>query len=381
MRAAPILAALALLPGCGSLQATAPTGLTCDNVVSVGADLSAALAKARAGDCLVLPEGTWVGTFQVPDDVSVVGSEGATVVLRGDSAGPVLSVRGGPRTTVRKLRIEAPLGSGILIDPGPVNLVSVSVTGAKGNALVGRCTQSDCAQRGSTLEDTELLGSALGLVLRGATLTMKGGRIAGHRGLTLADGTGVVATAGAALTLTGVTIEQNANLGVLLDGATTRASLTGVTVQDNLGRGLWSQGLRGPQTLKVSGGAFVGNARMGLGARDSEGLVIDGARVEGTRETVVQIDIQREEKVGDGVALFAGTARGTFTGLQLRNNFRAQALVDRGGEGLDLAGTLEGGQYKAVIQNTVPSVAVPAAVVDTPAAALFVEPAALALPE
>jgi hypothetical protein len=108
--------------------------------------------------------------------------------------------------------------------------------------------------------------------------------------------------------------------------------------------------------------------------------VIDGARVEGTRETRVPIDIQRSESVGDGVALFAGSARATFTGLLLRNNFRAQALVDSGGEGLSLAGTLEGGQYKAVVQNTVPAVTVPAAALDMPAAKLFVDPAALTLP-
>ena len=104
---------------CGSLKShvNPPPQLVCNHIVVASAALEDALTKASAQDCVVLAEGTYTGSFVLPQDVSLAGSEGAVVVLKGDgSTSPVLTVQSG--STVVNIKIDTSAGSGIAIDPG-----------------------------------------------------------------------------------------------------------------------------------------------------------------------------------------------------------------------------------------------------------------------
>ncbi|MDP1824157.1 MAG: right-handed parallel beta-helix repeat-containing protein [Archangium sp.] len=376
-------ALLLLLTACGPLtpKGTAPQGLKCDRVLIPPVSLAETLATVQAGDCVILPSGTYEGSFVLPEDVSLAASDRAAVTLTGGD--PVLTVRGGPRSIVQGIRVLASTGGGIAIEPGPVALIGVTVSGSQKSAVTSTCTRPDCDSREVVLTDCELTQSAVGLRSIGARVRVEGGRIAEQTGQSLSAGSGVVASAGARLTLHGVTIEGNQNIGVLIDGAATRATLDGCTVKDNLGRGVWAQGqtaAAGEATVTVSGGEVSGNALMGIGARDSTGLVIRDVTVQDTRAVREPIDISTFEEIGDGIALFTGTTSATIENVISRRNARAQLLADGCGQGVSVAGaTVSGGRYRVVVQRTVVPIVVEPTLIDAPGADLAVRAGAIEL--
>lgn len=376
---------LLLLAACGPLspprKVQPPAGLTCGRIVIPPVSLEATLAEAKAGDCVILASGTYEGTFVLPEDVSIAASTGAEVTLTGGD--PVLTILGGARSVVQGLRVVAGTGAGIAIEPGPAQLIGVKVSQAKEEALTVSCSEADCGAREVTATDCELTQSAVGLRVKGATVRFTGGRIAEQRGTSLSSGSGVVASDGAAVRLEGVTIEDNQNIGVLIDGAKTRATLTSCAVKHNLGRGLWAQGQAadaGEVTVDVSGGEFDGNALVGIGARDTTGLRVTDAAVKATTLVRVPVDISRFEEVGDGVGLFSGARSVTLQGVTLRDNARAQLLADAvGGDVKVEAATVSGGRFRAVVQASVEPVQVDSMLLDDAGVRLFVNSAAIGL--
>lgn len=374
-----VLPCLVALAACGRLtplpEVTRPAGLTCTRIVIPPVSLADSLAEARAGDCLVLPSGTYLGTFVLPEDVSIAASTGATVTLTGGD--PVLTIRGGPKSVVQDLRIVADTGGGIVIEPGPAQLVGVKVTQAKAEALAVRCSTGDCGTREVTMRDCELTGGSTGLRVKGAQVHATGGRISGQQGTTLSSGSGVVASDGAVLVLDQVAIEDNQNIGVLLDGAATRARVTGCSVKRNHGRGLWAQGQAadaGEVTVDVSGGEFTENTLVGIGARDAVGLKVDGAQVRSTVAVRVPIDISHFEDVGDGVGLFSGAAAVTLKNLTLQDNARAQLLADSIGAGVTVENAqASGGRFRAVVQRTAAPIQLDSALLDDAGTTLVVD--------
>ena len=138
---------LLLLVACGSLYTSVkkPDGLVCERLKAAGTKLADDLAASRPGDCVVASAGTWVGSFVVPVDVTLAASDGEMVVLKGDgSANPVLTVKGGSRSSVRNVHIDSAGGSGIVIEPGPANLIGVSIAGASKSARTATCTREAC---------------------------------------------------------------------------------------------------------------------------------------------------------------------------------------------------------------------------------------------
>lgn len=357
-----------------------PQGLTCDRIVVPSASLEASLKAAGAGDCVILPGGTYSGSFVLPEDVTLAASDGATVMLTGGD--PVLTVKGGSRSIVRGVRIVGGSGSGIAIDPGPAQLISVAVTQSQHSAISATCSRPDCAEREIVMTDCEVTQNAVGLRIVGARVRVEGGRIAEQLGTSLSSGSGVVASDGAALTLHGVTIERNQNLGVLLDGANTRASVDDCTIRENTGRGLWAQGQTadaGAQTVTVTGGEISGNSLVGIGARDTSGLVIRQTRILTTKAIRVPIDISTSEDIGDGIGLFTGTRAVTIEAVVAENNARAQVIADSSGLGVAVSGTMTGGRFRVVVQRPVAPVTVEQALVDAPASELMVRAATIGL--
>lgn len=380
MRAFPLLIIAA---ACGPLTppGTVPKGLTCERIIAPSGSLETALAHTIRGDCVILPAGSYEGSFVLPEDVSLAASDGAAVTLTGGD--PVLTVRGGNRSTVKGIRVVARTGVGIAIEPGPVRLWGVVVADSQKAAVTSSCTRPDCAQREVSLVDCELTGSAVGLRVEGARVVVEGGRIADQLGTSLSGGSGVVASGGANLSMKNVTIERNQNIGVLIDGATTRATLESCTVRDNLGRGVWAQGQVAPAgeaTVTITGGELSANALMGVGARDASGLVLRDVTVQDTRALREPIDISTFEDIGDGVALFTGTTGALLENVIARGNPRAQLLADACGAGNKVTGgTVSGGLYRVVLQQTSAPVDVAAALVDDPGKQLLVRAAAVEL--
>lgn len=374
---------LLVVAGCTPImpfQPPPPQGLMCDRIVIPPGALEGALKSASAGDCIILPSGTYSGSFVLPENVTLAASEGAMVILTGGD--PVLTVKGGSRSIVRGVRIVGGSGSGIAIEPGPVQLISVAVTQSQQSAITATCSRPDCAEREIAMTDCEVTQSAVGLRVVGARVSVEGGRIAEQLGTSLSSGSGVVASDGAALTLRNVTIERNQNIGVLLDGAATRATVDGCTIRENTGRGLWAQGQAadaGVQTVTVTGGEISGNSLLGIGTRDSSGLVIRQTRILTTKAVRVPIDISTSEDIGDGIGLFTGTRAVTIEGVVAENNARAQVLADGSGLGVTVSGTVSGGRFRVVVQRPVAPVMVEQALVDAPASELLVRAAAIGL--
>ncbi len=372
-----VLGCTPIMPFQGS--APVPQGLMCDRIIVASTSLGEALARATAGDCVILPEGTYSGSFVLPENVSLAASAGSDVTLTGGD--PVLTIKGGRRSTLQGVRIVATGASGVAIEPGPASLIGVKVTQAQRSALVASCT-NDCADREVLLTDCELTQSAVGLRVSGAKVRLERGRVAEGVGKSLSLGSGVVASDGASVTLTGVVIEQNENVGVLLDGAATRATLDGCTIRNNAGRGVWAQGQvadAGETTVTVTGGEVSGNALVGIGARDTSGLLIRQASVLATRAVPVAIDFNRSENVGDGIGLFTGTRGSTIEGVVLSDNARAQLLADGSGANVAVAGTMSGGRFRVVVQRESAPVQVEQRLVDAPGAELTVKSALIGL--
>lgn len=380
MRTLPLLL---VMTACGPLtpKGTVPAGLMCDRIVIPPVSLAETLTTVRAGDCVILPSGTYEGSFVLPEDVSLAASDRAVVILTGGD--PALTVRGGARSMVQGIRVVAGAGGGIAIEPGPARLSGVVVSQNQKSGVTSTCTREDCDSREVVLTDCELTQNAVGLRSVGALVRVEGGRIAEQTGQALSAGSGVVASAGAKLTLRGVTIENNENIGVLLDGAATRATLDGCTVKNNLGRGIWAQGqtaAAGEATVTVSGGEVSGNALMGIGARDSTGLVIREVTVQDTRAVREPIDISHFEEIGDGIALFTGTTGAKIENVISQRNARAQLIADGCGQGVTVAGaTLSGGRYRAVLQRTLVPVDVDPTLIDSPGVDLAVRAGAIEL--
>jgi nitrous oxidase accessory protein NosD len=375
---APVFPLLVLI-SCGPLTPPAtvkpPQGLVCDRVIIPPVSLGETLESATAGDCVILPSGTYSGAFVLPEDVSLAGADRATVILTGGD--PVLTVRGGARTLVQGLRILPSGGGGIAIEPGPARLVGVTVTQSQKSALTATCTRADCADREVVLTDCELTQSAVGLRVKGARVRVEGGRIAEQAGRSLSAGSGVVASEGASVTMHGVTVEGNENIGVLLDGAATRATIDACVVKDNLGRGIWAQGQAadaGVVTVTVSGGEVSGNSLVGIGALESTGLLVRGVLVKDTLAVRVPIDIARSEDVGDGIGLFDGTTSATLENVTLQGNARAQVLAHGCGPDVKvLTPSLSGGRFRVVVQGASAPVQVEPLLVDDAGVELLVQ--------
>ncbi len=358
-----------------------PVGLSCDRIKAAGSGLSEALASASAGDCVIAAGGTWTGSFVVPVDVSLAASEGERVVLKGDgSARPVLSVLGGARSSVRNIQIETSGGGGIVIDPGPANLYGVGIAGAAQAALTASCMRGGCDGE-TVVQNTQLTKCASGLVVKaGARVRVEGGRIAQMGGAGLTDGSGVIAFGGARLAMNGVTVEDNQAVGVLVDGTSTSAALSNCMVKNNGSRGVWIQHAT-DGGVSVTGGEVTGNALVGIGARDSNGLTFSGVTVQDTKAVRVAIDLATFEDVGDGIGLFTGVKDVTMASIVSRRNARAQILADEIGGSIRV-GTpdVSGGLFRVVVQRTSQAVEVAPEVLDAPGRLLTVDNSAQFVP-
>lgn len=365
-------------------------GAVCARTVTAGptaAALSDALTRAQSGTCVVATPGSYAAALSVPAGVTLGAEVGTTVEVTGGAASaPAVTLGAG--STLSGVHVVSAPGIGVSVVGAKASLVSVVVTGAHSAGVVCWCEEDCLIADPSEMRDVVLTGNAVGLLVHGARVNVVGGSVSGSHSVALASGYGVVASNGAVLEMTSTVIEGNEELGMLIDGNQgTQATLQEVTVRNNLGRGIWAQDLAGTMVapkLQLTSCTVEGNRLVGVGARASRGLQIQGGRVAGTvvgkaaSETPgVFVD------VGDGVGLFANTADVRVDTVALDNNGRSQVLIDLGATGLVIQGgalTPQAGQLGVVVQHTTQAVVAPMVFTPMPGQELAVSAPSLAIP-
>lgn len=344
-----------------------PTGMSCAKQINAGPTSSSlidALSRAERGTCVVAAPAKYTGSFTVPAGVIFGAESGTKVELIGDNAAkPVIALNAG--ATLTGVRISSAPGVGIA-SAGGTHLLGVHVESSLGAGIVFWCEEDCRTGDPAELRDVELTNDAVGLLVHGARVNTFGGKVSGSAGSTLASGYGVVASNGAELSMSGTVVEGNEALGLLIDGAQdTSVSLAQVTVQNNKGRGVWAQGLLGTMgspRLSLSDCTVAGNKLVGVGAKGSHGLRIQGGTVGSTAIGQAQSAAGSLVPVGDGIGLFGSSGDVQIDSVTINANERSQVLVDEGSTGLVVQGstiTQGGGQFGVVVQRTAAVVQAP----------------------
>ena len=344
-----------------------PTGMSCAKTINAGpttTSLIDALSRAQRGTCVVAAAAKYTGAFTVPAGVVLGAEPGSKVDFIGDNAAqPALSLNAG--ATLTGVRISSAPGVGIS-SAGGTHLLGVRVESCLGAGIVFWCEEDCRTGDPAELRDVELTNDAVGLLVHGARVNTFGGKISGSTSGALASGYGVVASNGAVLSMSGTVVEGNEELGLLVDGAQdTNVSLAQVTVLNNKGRGVWAQGLLGTMgspRLSLSDCTVTGNRLVGVGAKGSHGLRIQGGSVGSTAIGQALNAAGSLIPVGDGIGLFASSGDVQLDTVTINANERSQVLVDEGSTGVVVQGstiTQGGGQFGVVVQRTLSVVQAP----------------------
>lgn len=375
--------------GCG-VRGELPAGVTCSRWIQASGDaaLAQALAAATSGTCVVAQSGKYQQALTVPAGVALVGEAGGAVELSGSGdASSVVSL--GPRAVLAGVKVSAAAaGFGVSAGGQGARLFGVSVSGGRKVGVIFWCEEDCRSDEFSEVVDSTVSGASVGLMTRGVRVRVKNGAVSKNQSTSLRAGFGVVAEAGAVLELDGTSVDENDDVGVLIEGAgATEASLTNVSVRANRSRGVWAQGLTGTAAaprLRLVNATLERNVLAGFGARGSTGIVVTGGRIAGTVVGPAQADgLGQPVMVGDGLGVFSGTGELRVEGVALEANQRAQALVDSATAGVVFAPTVSvtaGAALGVVVQRTSAQVEAVNVTRPAPGAELAVSAPALALP-
>ena len=360
--AAVVVALASGLPGCSSDDddgASPPDGVTCASVSRAdnAQTLVNAAANTAAGGCVVVSGAlTSTSPVIVAEGVTLVGAKGTRPSIAVTEAVGTSAIYLGARAQLGNLDVVAAPKVGVSLTGTDVRIFDVKVTGAK-NAGIAIMPVNDAVT--ATLEDVVAEKNGYGVYANGdgVTLTMKGGRISENGGTSLSAGAGLVAVAGAHVTLDGVTIEKNEGTGVLLDGAKTRAVVRTSTVAENRERGIWAQGLQGTldePALAVHDTQVSKNRIVGVGGVELKGIIIVGGSVKETVASPVPTNLATNELVGDGVGIFGGSTDFKIERTNFASNERAAGVVDGSEVGIIIVGgkVEPGPGLKFVVQNS-----------------------------
>lgn len=364
-------------------SAAPPDGVSCTEtkVASDAAGLTAALASAPAGSCVVVQALELQGEFMVPDGVVLAGARDGHPSLVPTKDAPV--VRIGKGSVVANLRIDARnvSRSGLLVEGPDAKVRNVEVTGSKGAGI-----EVHVASGVLELTDVAVEKNAAGLVATGGRILMRGGRAAENGGMSLASGYGIVAAGTADLELEGVTIEKNELVGLLVDGAQTRTSVKNAKVVDNGARGIWLQRVEGTlsaPSVRIEGTEVARNKLVGVGSFESRGIIIVGGRVGDTLAAPVVTNLSKTEQVGDGIGIFGGTSDFEIKDTTIEANARAAGVIDGSDRGIIIVGGKIGAGpsgLKFVVQNSTAEVQIADADLSAPPAVLGISAERIPVP-
>lgn len=340
-------------------------GLTCSSTKSAGdaAEARSALAGAPSGICVVLTGASYAGPFDVPAGVALVAQNGSRATVTGGTAQNA-AISLGEGAQLVGIDVLDSVGVGVAIRAAHAAVQGVTVTGSKSAALAVLCkeaTTPGCVTGAITLTQVTLTKSGLGLWVSGGHVVMKGGSSDNHAGTSLSSAAGMIAQDGAQLDLDGVTVEKNQGVGILVDGALTKASMKGSTIQENGERGVWVQRVSGTlaaPAVRLEECQVAKNKIVGIGAVESRGIVVVGGRIADTVSAPLVTNLEVTEQIGDGVGLFA-SGEFKLEGVTVESNARAAGVFDGGDRGILLGGIIivggkvavGGAGLKFVVQN------------------------------
>lgn len=371
-------------------EATCTQGVTCAalHAVSSEVELSDALERALAGDCITLAPGSY-GDVALPGGVSLLGRSAAEVrvaaVTLGEGSGAWLrgmEIRGGIDVgSATAVRIEATriVGAdrGLRLAAGAsATVVSSEVAGAREHGILGRgfaslaversvvkggegpglwlqCAEAgcDCTEKPSvTIDHVLVTGNRLvSTNLVGVSATMRSVHLIETRAEGFTPGGGLSVGGCADLGYAALRIEQTGSYGLLIDSASARP--LGNSLEDKgivvIGGkpGIWVQRVAGddPSQEVVLDGIDVracGGTGLGFDL-SARGIVVIGGKVAGTVNVTMPVEpaIQgRQADVGMGVMWKAGSTA-TIQSLELSGNQGIGLLIDGSvGEGSGISG-------------------------------------------
>jgi Right handed beta helix region len=315
-----------------------------------------ALAGASMGTCVVLAGGSYSGSFDVPPGVALVAQNGARATVTGGTAQNA-AVSLGEGAQLVGIDVIDTAGVGIAVRAAKAALNGVTVTGSKNAALAILCKGATCAPGAVTLTDVRLEKSSLGLWVSGAHVVMTRGSSANHAGTSLSSAAGMILQDGAQIELDGVLVEKNQGVGILIDGAQTKASIKNSTINENGERGLWAQRLAGTNeapALRLEECTITKNKIVGVGALESHGIIIVGGRVAETIASPLVTNLTSTEQIGDGIGLF-NSGDFKLDGTTVEANERAAGITDGSDRGIIIVGgkvAAGASGLKFVVQNT-----------------------------
>ena len=340
-------------------------GLSCTSTRSAGDGNAArtALTGAPAGTCVILTSASYAGPFDVPAGVALVAQNGSRAVITGGTAqSPAISLGEGS-ALVNVSVVDSP-GVGLAIRAARAVVTGVVVSGAKSAATAILCKEAltpGCASGSITLTDVTLTKSGLGLWVSGAHVVMTRGSSDNHSGSSLSAAAGVIAQDGAQLELDGVLVEKNQGVGILIDGAQTKASIKKSIVNENGERGVWAQRVAGTleaPAVRLEECLFTKNKIVGVGSVEARGIIIVGGKIAETVAAPLVTNLASTEQIGDGVGIF-GSGDFKLDGVTFESNARAAGVIDGAYKGPLLGGIIiVGGKVgvgslglKFVVQN------------------------------
>jgi hypothetical protein len=322
------------------------SGLTCTTIKSAGDvnEARAALGGSTAGTCVALTASEYVGPLDVPAGVALVAQNGSRVRIIGGTAQNA-AVSLGEGSQLVAIDVVDSVGVGIAIRAASAQVSGVTVTGSKGAALAVLCkeeTTPGCATGSVALTNVVLEKSSLGLWVSGAKVVMRGGSSANMAGTSLSSAAGVIAQDGAQLDFDGVLVEKNQGVGILIDGAKTKATIKSSSISENGERGIWAQRLAGTleaPALRLEECLISKNKIVGVGSVEVRGIIIVGGKVVETVASPLVTNLESTEQIGDGIGLFSSSDF-KLEGTTIQGNARAAGVIDGGNGGNMITGII-----------------------------------------
>jgi hypothetical protein len=129
---------------------------------------------------------------------------------------------------------------------------------------------------------------------------------------------------------------------------------------------VWAQllgGSAGAPSLTIENTAITGHAGVGVALLESSGVSIANGSITGTSRRSTVFPDGTNGEIGDGLLVLAGSAEISVESIALRDNARAQAIVDDAGANVVFGANsvdATNGEWEVVVQNGGATVTVPA---------------------
>lgn len=328
--------------------------LSCAATVEVGSAeaLSAAAATAKPGTCISLGKGSYPAV-DVPAGAHLVGKgEGGTQVggvtvhgggtvvgalsIKGPLAGAGTAGGGSGGVTLQQVHSTGAPDVAVTVLDLDLTVLDSTIEKASGYGIAAGCSVSPCKVLPKVeIRRTLLDGNAkLGLWLHGVDATVDHVEIRATKAKDFLFGRGIDLAEGAKLNASHFSIIDNLEAAILVDGAT-------VTLDDFVlarnGRGLQIQKAG---ASNVSNFLIKDNGVVGLLVDGSNGIIVQGGEVSGTKTQRVPVDFGGLADVGDGMN-WRGNSEVKISGTRFSNSGR-QAIIVQGKNAGELSVKLEG---------------------------------------